>query len=109
MVRPVTRAHKKMTSAAILNRIPAVVNTPMPEKAILTATALEPKRIHKNADKMPAKKENSGLSIFGLFIETTIHHSSPVHLTVIALLLVDRLVRVFPTALGRAHFQQEHT
>ena len=75
MVRPVTRAHKKMTSAAILNRIPAVVNTPIPEKAILTATALEPKRIHKNADKMPAKKENSGLSIFGLFIETTLDDS----------------------------------
>jgi hypothetical protein len=38
-----------------------VVKTPTPEKANLIATALEPNIMHKNADKMPAKKENSGL------------------------------------------------
>ena len=70
MVWPVTRAHIKMASAAILNRIPAAVKTPMPEKASFMATALEPKITHKNADKTPAKMEKSGLSKFALFIAT---------------------------------------
>jgi hypothetical protein len=48
-----------MTKDAIPKRIPAVVNTPIPENENFTATALEPKITHKNADKMPAKKENS--------------------------------------------------
>ena len=57
-----------MASAAILKRIAAVVKTPTPEKANLIATALEPNKMHKNADKMPANKENSGLSKFCLSI-----------------------------------------
>jgi hypothetical protein len=48
-----------MARDAILNRIAAVVNTPIPKKEILIATAFEPNKMHKNADKMPAQNEKS--------------------------------------------------
>ena len=59
MVRPVNLAQRKMATAAMAKRMDAVVNTPIPVKASLTATALDPKRMHKKAVKMPAVNESS--------------------------------------------------
>ena len=39
----------------------AVVKTPMPEKAIFTATAFEPKMTHKNTVNTTAANDSSGL------------------------------------------------
>ena len=62
MVCPVNLAQTKIASAAILNRIAAVVKTPRPLNAILMATAFEPKIAHKNTDNMPAINVKTGLS-----------------------------------------------
>ena len=47
-------AHRKIAIEAKLNRNAAVVNTPNPKRLILIATALAPKRVHKNSVKAPA-------------------------------------------------------
>jgi hypothetical protein len=48
-----------MANAAMLKRSPAVVNGPNPERLILIATALAPKRTHKNDVKTAARKGSS--------------------------------------------------
>jgi hypothetical protein len=62
MVRPVNLAHRKITLAAIAKRMEAVVNTPIPVKASLTATALDPKIMHKKTVNIPAASESSWLA-----------------------------------------------
>jgi hypothetical protein len=59
MVRPVTLAQRKIALAAMAKRMDAVVNTPIPVKASFTATALDPKRMHKKAVNRPAASEIS--------------------------------------------------
>jgi hypothetical protein len=61
MVRPVNLAHRKITLAATANRMDAVVKTPIPEKASLTATALDPNIMHKNTVNTPEANEISWL------------------------------------------------
>jgi hypothetical protein len=48
-----------MATAAIPKRRAAVVNTPMPEKAIFTATALDPKMMHRNIENTTALRGSS--------------------------------------------------
>jgi hypothetical protein len=48
-----------MTIAAILKRIPAVVNTPMPLNVSFMATTFDPKRIHKKITNKAARKDKS--------------------------------------------------
>ena len=52
-------AQARIANPAIVKRIPAVVNGPRPEKAILIATALEPKIMHKNDVKRAVKRGSS--------------------------------------------------
>jgi hypothetical protein len=59
MVCPVSLAQRKIAIVAILKRIAAVVKTPSPEKVILIATALDPKRMHKKTVNIPAAKGRS--------------------------------------------------
>jgi hypothetical protein len=70
MVRPVDLAQRKIALAAMAKRMDAVVNTPIPVKASFTATALDPKRMHKKAINRPAVKEISWsdgcISVIGL-------------------------------------------
>jgi hypothetical protein len=48
-----------MAAAAVPNRRAAVVKTPRPANDIFIATALDPKRMHKNTVNMPAANERS--------------------------------------------------
>jgi len=57
--RPVILAQRQIAIEAMLNRSPAVVKAPRPEREIFMATALAPKKVHKNEVKKAAIKENS--------------------------------------------------
>ena len=61
MVRSVNLAQRKITLAAIAKRMDAVVKTPIPEKASLIATILDPKIMHKKTVNTPAASESSWL------------------------------------------------
>jgi hypothetical protein len=63
-------AQMKMATAAIPKRMAAVVKTPNPEKEILIATALDPKRMHKKTVNKPAANVSSSLDGCGSDIKT---------------------------------------
>jgi hypothetical protein len=52
-------AQRKIAMAETPNRMAAVVKTPIPEKVIFIATALDPKRMHRNTANTPAANVRS--------------------------------------------------